>query len=653
MLNSHCFKGVYTYMVASANEHDMTLSQMVGFNRENRVRIMETLDDLRDLHEYMTCHHNELPEHFPISDEGFERQYTFKVSGGAQQIVDLIIEEPSLIRVLLTMHSEENHVQAILLQPGDLNDNKHRVGQTDAHGTFMSTIEPNEHPYHMKLVHTEFDMEDPCPVYDFHIAVKPLRYVVHENLQCVGYELPPDYINVTEKTTRLDVPGGFSDELLRELGQSNARGMVEYDIMIDLPHSDFFIDVELKSDFLSGNIRMFLFAADPDGNWHKIAHSELFDENSHDDIGIDADQELGLKLGDQTMIQRLRFVEEVDPAVVENASQLMLRLKVSPKAILDAISHNQLYNPNFESICFNFHMSVFIDEVDVHHMQDGTGNKLIRVDWRGKEQSFGHFDPSGRITAFLEYEKSMADHMPALKSTFHDQMYLQPLDEHGNENPHLPHVQPTHFNPKHDSDDVLIVSWSPYTLQAGVCYKLKFGHPQGLFFGGSPTDLAAMMSAHLEDSPEMHVCASGCNCDLLGTLDCIMDEHDEPVCICHPHFQGEDCSECADGFYRNHDGFCEKASLCADLGGQEDCAGHGTCIQEGPAAICQCDHGFANDGLDQCARCADPMMKWPYECHESRNWVTEQEDYECQMLQHTMPFRLFSHPEDVRHGGLH
>ena len=34
------------------------------------------------------------------------------------------------------------------------------------------------------------------------------------------------------------------------------HGMIDYDIEFMLPHSDFFMDIELKTDFLTGNLRM-------------------------------------------------------------------------------------------------------------------------------------------------------------------------------------------------------------------------------------------------------------------------------------------------------------------------------------------------------------------------------------------------------------
>jgi len=38
--------------------------------------------------------------------------------------------------------------------------------------------------------------------------------------------------------------------------------MIDYDIEFMLPHSDFFMDIELKTDFLTGNLRMQMLTFD-------------------------------------------------------------------------------------------------------------------------------------------------------------------------------------------------------------------------------------------------------------------------------------------------------------------------------------------------------------------------------------------------------
>ena len=47
-------------MVASINEHDASMTSFVAYNfaeKANRVRVMETLDDVRNLREFATCNH--------------------------------------------------------------------------------------------------------------------------------------------------------------------------------------------------------------------------------------------------------------------------------------------------------------------------------------------------------------------------------------------------------------------------------------------------------------------------------------------------------------------------------------------------------------------------------------------------------------------
>ena len=38
------------------------------------------------------------------------------------------------------------------------------------------------------------------------------------------------------------------------------RRMLKYDIVLNMPHSDYFVDVELKHDFLTARFQAFLFA---------------------------------------------------------------------------------------------------------------------------------------------------------------------------------------------------------------------------------------------------------------------------------------------------------------------------------------------------------------------------------------------------------
>ena len=84
MYTSDCFKADFTYLVASINEKDSSSDGAVGAllnmagvvpyeQMLQRVVVMETTDDLRNLREFASCNHDEMPRRFPISDEGFDR----------------------------------------------------------------------------------------------------------------------------------------------------------------------------------------------------------------------------------------------------------------------------------------------------------------------------------------------------------------------------------------------------------------------------------------------------------------------------------------------------------------------------------------------------------------------------------------------------
>lgn len=186
MLNSHCFRATYTYMISSTNEFDSSGAMGMGqYAIENRVRVMETIDDLRGLVAFTTCHHDEMPRVFPVSDEGFERQYAFKISQGARQVVELVVEEPSLIHWIVQSRSRStNKVQALLFSPeADYLGDVLPIGVADdVHPSMVTTIVPGEGPHRIEFVHQEYDLDDPCPVFDFRIAVKPLPIIPYENL---------------------------------------------------------------------------------------------------------------------------------------------------------------------------------------------------------------------------------------------------------------------------------------------------------------------------------------------------------------------------------------------------------------------------------------------------------------------------------------
>ena len=395
---------------------------------------------------------------------------------------------------------------------------------------------------------------------------------MHENLRCMGFELPPHTVEVTEKLTKIDTAGAFSSDFIAQNHDPETNeGMVDYDIEIILPHSDYMIDAEMKSDFLTGNMRMQMFALDHESNsWLQIAKSYWFNENSFDDISIDADADMSTKVGDMSYVQKLRYMEDVPAEVLENASNLILRIRVSVQRILDTLTHFGLFEPAQDDLCFNFNLSLFIDEVGQEHLHDDSHNKLIRVDWHGKEISHGELDVTQRITAFLEFEKSISRHLPELKDGFQENLFMQPmLPDKSGPDMHAPHAKVSHIKLKQDSDDTLVINFSPYTLEKGTCYKLYLGDsPKGPGISHMHNnELSMMVAPQINESLDLHVCTTACDCDNLGTAECADNDEGQKICVCHPFFTGYDCSECVHGYYRNQDGYCEKSSTCVENGG--------------------------------------------------------------------------------------
>jgi hypothetical protein len=92
---------------------------------------------------------------------------------------------------------------------------------------------------------------------------------------------------------------------------------------------------------------------------------------------------MSTKTGDKTMIQKLRFFEDADKELLEKASSFMLKIKVITRDVIDVLADYGLYNPRLESLCFNFDISLFVDEIEQSHINDKEANKLMRVDWQG------------------------------------------------------------------------------------------------------------------------------------------------------------------------------------------------------------------------------------------------------------------------------
>ena len=65
------------------------------------------------------------------------------MTNAAKQVIDLIIEEPSLVRVVINIRNVKNVVHAHLLMPGSAEQDGKPLAESDAMGSLIAHIEPN------------------------------------------------------------------------------------------------------------------------------------------------------------------------------------------------------------------------------------------------------------------------------------------------------------------------------------------------------------------------------------------------------------------------------------------------------------------------------------------------------------------------------
>lgn len=133
---------------------------------------METLDDMRDLRKHVACHSDTVPMTFPVSDEGFERQYTFKMSHGGRAMINLIVEEePNYIRIVFNERNSDNQVKVFLQKSGK---DEQPITSSTSDRQLSTVLKASKKPYNIVIVYHHIDEDDPCPLLDFHVAVKPV-----------------------------------------------------------------------------------------------------------------------------------------------------------------------------------------------------------------------------------------------------------------------------------------------------------------------------------------------------------------------------------------------------------------------------------------------------------------------------------------------
>ena len=133
---------------------------------------------------------------------------------GGRSAIDLVIEEEaSFIRIVFHERNLQNKIKIFLL---DSIHSEEPITQSTTDRQIQTMLNARRKPYTILIVYQNIEPHDACPLFDFHIAVKPVSQIPHEHLKCLGYHLPDtEYsIDPNKKTTKIETYGAFSSDWL-------------------------------------------------------------------------------------------------------------------------------------------------------------------------------------------------------------------------------------------------------------------------------------------------------------------------------------------------------------------------------------------------------------------------------------------------------
>ena len=183
-------------------------------------------------------------------------------------------------------------------------------------------------------------------------------------------------------------------------------------------------------------------------------------------------------------VQRLKLVEKEGDLSHNSETKFdraVLRLKMPATALelVHTLNHEGLFGKG--EICHNFQLWIRAEKLDGEgptHTHGGEA-KLVRVRWEGYEVDPGLFDPRHKLTAALEFDRSMKGAHQLLKGS--NWVSLVPHNKNEND---TDRVAPDSVVPpakRLNPDDVstILLDFSPGTLARGWCQQLKMSEQHG------------------------------------------------------------------------------------------------------------------------------------------------------------------------------
>jgi len=170
LLHEACFHVNYTYLVTSSHRGIARLlpggptglfSLLAGGGlkkmSEERERDSKLLDELGDPHLLANCPHDDLPGKFPISEIGFDESLKLLVKEKPADILDLIVEQESFVRVSIHSSNPKNQVNAFLYENSEAHEALAWTTGTAMTTTFFQPLKPQSRAYRLKLEYEGLD----------------------------------------------------------------------------------------------------------------------------------------------------------------------------------------------------------------------------------------------------------------------------------------------------------------------------------------------------------------------------------------------------------------------------------------------------------------------------------------------------------------
>lgn len=111
-------------------------------------------------------------------------------------IVEFVVEQPSLMRVQIHSRSTVNQVSAYLYEDSESSEPAVWTTGSRTTATFLHAVAPQDSAYRLRIEYESLDQEDACPRFELRIIVKPMVSVVNENFRCQGKRLPPGSLDI-------------------------------------------------------------------------------------------------------------------------------------------------------------------------------------------------------------------------------------------------------------------------------------------------------------------------------------------------------------------------------------------------------------------------------------------------------------------------